>query len=321
MARVLLVDTDSTTQSQTGEILRRTGHRFDCASSGRDGIRAVERFDPHIVLIGLVLPDMSGIDCLREIRGNTPWVAGVILSTSPAFESAKEALRIGACDWLDKPIRKEELLDSIRRASMGNGHAAAGLQLKPGKPHAAARLAAASVAFIGAPEDAPTLQRFGREVGHSLGCLRNWCSVAHLKSKSFCDFSRGLRSIYRLQYGAATKQTNVLEIVDRRTLKRFVATSGGSDLQLPATVDEFLDHQRFIPQPDFLAAVRRALKARLTVSASSGTHVDECERQNWTDSAGDAVRMLTALPESLVELESNRAAGEPNCAGRLDSAS
>jgi DNA-binding NarL/FixJ family response regulator len=284
VARVLLIDEDTTTRAEIRDILRPTGHWFQCVVTGREGLRAIGDCDAQIVLISLALPDMPGIECLRHVRSHTPWIAGVILSRLPVFEAAKEALRIGASDWLDKPVRRDELLDAIKRVSTDHRHSAGGLQLRPEKPHAAARLAAAAVAFIEATEDAPTLERFGREVGHSLGCIRNWCSVAAMKSKSFCDFSRALRSVYRLQHRPTMKQTNVLEIVDRRTFKRFVARSGGRNFQLPLAVDDFIERQSFIEEPDFLIAVRRALKARMvgalpaTASSESDPDVTESEQ-------------------------------------------
>jgi hypothetical protein len=73
------------------------------------------------------------------------------------------------------------------------------------------RLADPVMLLIPAKADTPTLDLFGREVGHAAGCLRNWCEAAKLDAKSYRDFSRGARAVYRLQEDPSENDANLLD--------------------------------------------------------------------------------------------------------------
>jgi hypothetical protein len=196
-----------------------------------------------------------------RLRTLTSKVRCVIVSDQATLEALREALRFGACDWLDEPFSDGDLLDAVKRAlPQPNDNDVRHPQLLQQKPHAASRLADAAIAFIEAPEDRPTLRLLGRAIGHASGCLRNWCHTAGLKARSYRDFVRALRAVYRLEHEPSAREANLLEIVDNRTLKKFVAMSGGLGLQLPRSVTAFVEQQRFIRDPAFLAAVSTTLR-------------------------------------------------------------
>jgi hypothetical protein len=173
-----------------------------------------------------------------------------------------EGLRSGACDWLDKPLFIEDLTAAIARALLGRQRKEIEALTPPvTEAHAVKRLAKASVMFIGSRQDERTLYCVGRAVGHASGCLRNWCRIADIKAMRFRDFTRALRAVYQLQERPQLKETNMLEIIDERTIRKFRLKSGGSANHLPNRLHDFLTHQRFLSDPVFISAVRSELES------------------------------------------------------------
>src|SRR3989304_3477911 len=99
---------------------RSTGRR----TVGRDwpgGGAAARAAAVDVVLLDLRLPDRDGISVLKELKAALPEVRVLILTAYPTSESAIEALRHGADDFLLKPFRSEEGLHAVRRACAARG--------------------------------------------------------------------------------------------------------------------------------------------------------------------------------------------------------
>jgi two-component system KDP operon response regulator KdpE len=118
--RVLLVDDDSTLRRTLGIGLRAEGHDVLVAADGRTALQAVRDDRPDIVVLDLGLPDLSGIEVLRTLRG---WSTTPVVVLSARAESAEkvEALDLGADDYVTKPFGMEELLARIRAAARRAG--------------------------------------------------------------------------------------------------------------------------------------------------------------------------------------------------------
>ncbi len=113
--RILLIDDETLFREDLASLLRQEG--FDCrtAADGEEGLRRAEEEEPDVVLCDLVMPGIGGVevvDRLARLCGDTP----VILTTAyGSLETAVEAFRKGAADYLLKPIVPEDLLQKIRR--------------------------------------------------------------------------------------------------------------------------------------------------------------------------------------------------------------
>jgi ActR/RegA family two-component response regulator len=268
MAEVLLVDDDPITIDTLGALLRLASHDVTTALTGREAIRIAKEVEPDVAFVDLKLPDVSGIDVIQTLRSESPSTACVVVTGYPTFEYAIEAIRVGACDWLQKPVLGDDILRAVKCALVGKrGRETRELYLQHPEPHALARLAAASVLFIESAHDRPTLHLVGREVGHAAGCLRNWCRTAGMKARAFRDFTRALRAVYRLAHHPEVKISNILEIVDDRTLKSFQVRSGGTAKTLPMSVEEFLRKQQFVQDSQFIDAVSAALDRSRTANS------------------------------------------------------
>lgn len=259
MTRVLLVDDDAGIRATVGAILRLNGHPVSAASTARRGIDVARTFHPDVALVDLRLPDASGLDVVSELRVIRPSVRCVIVTGFADVTSAVDAIRRGACDYLQKPVGEADILAAVSRAgeSPDDGRREIGATPVP-VPHDLTRWSEAIVRFRSSPRDVKTLGAFGRAVGVSTGAFRNWCRTAGLSSRRSLQFARGLRAVELRQLDGSTRPQKFLDIVDLRTLSKFLLASGGTPEHLPSTVDEYLRQQQFV-NDEAADAVRGAL--------------------------------------------------------------
>jgi DNA-binding response OmpR family regulator len=114
--RVLVVDDERFFREVIGEVLERAGIPFACAENGADALKAAEDAQVGVVILDIQLPDTNGLEVFRRLRETRPDLRVIILSAHAEQEYVLEALRLGACDYLAKPIHEEELALAVRRA-------------------------------------------------------------------------------------------------------------------------------------------------------------------------------------------------------------
>src|SRR5689334_1043897 len=108
--RVLVVDDEVNARTALAELLREEGFDVEMAADAFKALGKFESFAPHIVVTDLKMPGMDGIELVKKIRA-TDEVTGIIVMTAfGAVQSAIEAMRAGAAEYLTKPLNFEELL-------------------------------------------------------------------------------------------------------------------------------------------------------------------------------------------------------------------
>jgi DNA-binding response OmpR family regulator len=117
--RVLVVDDERFFREAIREALAQGGVECELAASGEEGLKAAE--DPGIaaVVLDVRLPGIDGVEALRQLRARRPTLRVIVLSAHTDQELVLEALRLGACDYLAKPIHEEELRLAVGRALEG----------------------------------------------------------------------------------------------------------------------------------------------------------------------------------------------------------
>ena len=113
---LLVVDDDRYIQSAMADYLRGLGYRTETASNCTDAIARMEEFPFEAIICDVNLPDKDGFQLLQWSRENAPETAIILLTGFGTIESAVEAIRMGAFDYLTKPVIDEELRFSIERA-------------------------------------------------------------------------------------------------------------------------------------------------------------------------------------------------------------
>ena len=112
---VLIVDDDINYRNIIMGYLKNQGYDTVAASSGEEAIGHLKNYYFHIVVSDLKLPGMSGIDLLKTIKSKTKESEVIILTGFGSIDSAVSALKIGAYDYLVKPLSLEELSLTIKR--------------------------------------------------------------------------------------------------------------------------------------------------------------------------------------------------------------
>jgi two-component system nitrogen regulation response regulator NtrX len=120
----LVIDDDEAVRKTCVEFLEARGHKTLSAASVGEGLRLFAQSRPSVVLLDLKLPDGTGIDVLRELQRQAPGTPVVVISGHGSVGEAVEAMRVGATDFLEKPVSRERLfriLDRILRPSLPGG--------------------------------------------------------------------------------------------------------------------------------------------------------------------------------------------------------
>jgi len=117
MAQILVVDDEVGIRELLSEILADEGHQVLLAESAGDARRLRERARPDLVLLDIWMPDADGITLLKEWAASGQLTMPVVMMSGHAtIETAVEATRIGALDFLEKPIALQRLLATVKRA-------------------------------------------------------------------------------------------------------------------------------------------------------------------------------------------------------------
>lgn len=111
--RVLLIEDDPLFQSQVEQFLEQRSYHVVCADSGEEGLELVKQQDVDVVLCDLGLPKMSGLDVLDTIMHTYAPLPVIVISASERMSDIREAVRLGAWDYMVKPV---EHLESIEVA-------------------------------------------------------------------------------------------------------------------------------------------------------------------------------------------------------------
>ncbi len=118
MNSVLYIDDDPMMLKGIGAYLSEAGFLVFPESSGADGLQRFRRVGADVVLLDLIMPGMSGLEVLGAIRKDDPDVPIIVLSASDEVQDAANAVRLGASDYLIKPIPDLAVLDHALRRAM-----------------------------------------------------------------------------------------------------------------------------------------------------------------------------------------------------------
>ncbi len=113
--RVMLAEDRSSLRQALSETLRRAGFEVAEAADGRAAMELVEAGGYDLALFDLKMPVMSGLDLLKASRARWPLTPAILLTAYGSVEVAVEAMKVGAADFLPKPVDPEHLLAVVRR--------------------------------------------------------------------------------------------------------------------------------------------------------------------------------------------------------------
>jgi DNA-binding NtrC family response regulator len=114
--RILVIDDDPGLSEVIGMLLEREGYAAECAGSVKEGINKVQSGKVDLVVTDLKLPDGTGLDVIAGVRARRPRLPIIMITSYSSMESAIDALRAGATDYVIKPFDNDEFLRAIARA-------------------------------------------------------------------------------------------------------------------------------------------------------------------------------------------------------------
>jgi NarL family two-component system response regulator LiaR len=130
LVRVLVADDHRLIVNEVRRVLETENEEFEVvgeAANGREALVLVKRHRPDVVLLDLPMPGMDGIECLDVLRLRYPEVKVIMLSAASDRALVESALARGACGWIVKSVRPDDLPGTIRQAIAFGLGAPAGL--------------------------------------------------------------------------------------------------------------------------------------------------------------------------------------------------
>ena len=114
--KILVVDDELFVRELLLEFLSSQGYEVSLADSGETAIKLMQSEPAQVILLDLKMPGIDGIETLKQIKKTAPDALAIVMTGYPTIESSIEALRCGACDYVVKPFKLNDLKSSIERA-------------------------------------------------------------------------------------------------------------------------------------------------------------------------------------------------------------
>lgn len=114
-APILIVEDDASQRRLIEFWLQEDGYRTVTAEDGKGGLRAFEQRAPALVITDVRMPGMSGLDLLGKIKGDNPDIPFILITAFATVDDAVEAMKLGATDYILKPLKADEVKLSVRR--------------------------------------------------------------------------------------------------------------------------------------------------------------------------------------------------------------
>jgi DNA-binding response OmpR family regulator len=117
MEKILIIDDDVETTNLLDMILNMEGYNVSSVNIGPDGINAANEFNPDLIILDLMMPDMDGLQICRDLRKDSDYnKTPIIVFTAIGNEALMEnVINSGANDYLNKPMDKDDLLSMIEK--------------------------------------------------------------------------------------------------------------------------------------------------------------------------------------------------------------
>ncbi len=114
--RILIVDDEETVSSAFSRILKREGYEVEVATSGERALELLEKGSVDLLLTDISMPGMDGLELLDRMRKRADGTPAVVISGHGTVVDAVKAVKLGALDFVEKPVHHERLLLTVRNA-------------------------------------------------------------------------------------------------------------------------------------------------------------------------------------------------------------
>ena len=112
--QILIVDDDPIFSELLKEVLQEQDYGISLAGNGRQALEQLERGQPDLLLLDVTMPDISGLQILSQVRTEHPEITVVMISGQSTIKDAVEAIKLGAYDFLEKPVDAQRVLLTVK---------------------------------------------------------------------------------------------------------------------------------------------------------------------------------------------------------------
>jgi two-component system response regulator AtoC len=114
--RLLIIDDEENMRHMLSAMLKRSGYAVDTASDGSEGLKKVEQTQYDFILCDLKMPIMGGMEFLQSARENIEASTVIMMSAYGSIDTAVEAMKLGAYDYISKPFKSDEVYLTLKKA-------------------------------------------------------------------------------------------------------------------------------------------------------------------------------------------------------------
>lgn len=108
---ILIIDDEASLRQTMARILQRAGYEVTTAANGKEGLALIAQHVFDLLYLDIRMPDISGLELLKSIHAQLPDLPVILFTAQPDLNSAVEALRRGAADYLLKPLKPQAVID------------------------------------------------------------------------------------------------------------------------------------------------------------------------------------------------------------------
>ncbi len=246
MAKLVIIDDEAAILELMTKLCKAAGHQVIGCTAGLEGIAAIRSNSPDLVIVDLRIGDVNGLDLVSMCRDQFPKTAVIMVTGHGSVETAVEAMRLGAFDYLTKPFDLGDLIKTVNQALQRNGHDTSDA---PTIPAVSSMLrSSGSAKLIGHSEELQRIFEIVRRVSDndSPVLLEGEFGVGkHIVARSLHEASRrSAASFKELQCSAMPEEALETELFGQNSIFKRVA--GGTVVlsevnQLPARIQSQLN--------------------------------------------------------------------------------
>jgi len=113
--RILLVDDEENARIALSRLLTREGYIVETAANGFEALSYLREHDVNLIVTDINMPEMNGIEFLREVNSSFPGSNVIMITAYGGVESYIESINLGAFEYINKPVKIEELKSVLER--------------------------------------------------------------------------------------------------------------------------------------------------------------------------------------------------------------
>ncbi len=113
VSKILVVDDEPEVRKLMEHFLTDRGYQVRLAANGREGLAAIDSFAPDVVLLDMHMPEMDGLETLKELAVRAPGLPVIMVTVNEDVQTTSQLLQLGASDYVPKPFNLDYLEQAI----------------------------------------------------------------------------------------------------------------------------------------------------------------------------------------------------------------